>query len=192
MISDETRRTIQDRVDRFLKSRKSPDTRVYAQAVIKYLLERKEAGDEWIRAKEIHDAFVKSGEIPHATTLFRLLDDLYEFSLVDRVKCKKNIFERGKAPVFYRVIIDVPRVMFMDRDELLDELWARNAEIIDYSINLRYAIEMLEKEGVSNAKEKVRKRAQDYRRLVEKQIESDLEDLKIERNAPCTGDDIPS
>lgn len=183
MANFEFQDIIQSRADQFLKSRKTPEARLYSQGIINYLIKRREAGVEWVRAKEIHDVFVESGEIPYSTTVFRLLDDLTKYKIIERRKCPKNISGPGKAPVFYRVTLKYPEYLFLNRDELLERLRNCYDENIDYSMQLRDAIDILESCGVgSGIKEKIRDLARKRRDRMEQYIDDDITENETD---PC-------
>ncbi|MDI6898853.1 MAG: hypothetical protein QMC82_03385 [Methanolinea sp.] len=113
---------VYDRVHDFLKTRKGDEQRIYTELIIKYLLEHRDQNGGWVRARDLHSALVETGEIPHSTTLNRLLKAMTDADLIEQKRCEKNLQEPGKRPLFYRIKIGViPQtrdVLFADSKKL--------------------------------------------------------------------------
>ena len=92
-------------VNQFLNSKMSEQSREDAKQIIVYLCEQR-ANDQsggWVRARDLYNFFVRTGEIVHPTQFFRILDKLTESGVVQKeTRIKKIGSPGGKAPIFYR------------------------------------------------------------------------------------------
>lgn len=109
-------------VDKFLEDRRNESNKQYIKLIIEYLEEKRKKGEEWVRARDIHNALVETGEIPHSTTLQRLLSDLTKNHIILRQKESGADNTKGAKPVYYGVPYQYPKEWFMSRDELLELL----------------------------------------------------------------------
>ena len=150
----------------FIKSRKGPG-KEYAVSIERLLLGKlaeskkyedcffRTASDDvgWLRSSEIEHALKK--QIPHKTTLFRLLGDMVIAELVQQLNIyKPSSNSRGKSKksnVYYRFLLHEPAVthfQIMDREELL------KSSILYYKAFRKYgelflaAVEVFKSEGI--------------------------------------------
>jgi len=118
---------------RFLTSRVGSTSRENAKNIIKSLSDKKSNGvdDGWVRARDLYNEFVKTGEISHSTQFFRILDKLAEFGVIE----KKTGFKEkgtvgGKEPVYYRVPMLFPISWFEGPiEDPLDTIFRLTAEL---------------------------------------------------------------
>jgi hypothetical protein len=104
-----------ERFVRFLQTRKTEETKNYTRIIIEYLSKK---GD-WVRARDIFNALVETGEIAHSTTFFRILKDLEHEYLIESKQEKPVKGERGKAPIYYRIPYFIPPVWLFSHEELV-------------------------------------------------------------------------
>lgn len=128
---------IRARVDQFINSKRSEETKQYAKEIISFLSKAdptKEQG--WIRVKEMQAALVGSGDIPFNTTFFRLLEDLTKAKIIERKEAEREPGARGKRPIYYRVPFYYPPEWFLSCDDLLTEAIQKNVTEIQEKIIL--------------------------------------------------------
>ena len=150
----------------FIKSRKGPG-KEYAVSIERLLLGKfaetkkykdcffKTASVEvgWLRSSEIEHALI--GQIPHKTTLFRLLGDMVTAELIQqRTTHKPSPIPCGKSQkdhVYYRFLLHEPEVIhfqIMDQEELL------KSSILYYQAFKKYGelflatVEVFKSEGI--------------------------------------------
>lgn len=138
---------VKERVDQFINSKRSEETKQYAKEIINFLSKADPAKEQgWIRVKEIQAALVGSGDIPFNTTFFRLLEDLTKAKIIERKEAEREPGARGKRPIYYRVPFYYPPEWFLSCDDLLTEAIQKNVtEIQEKIILLRILREILKK-----------------------------------------------
>ena len=118
---------------RFLTSKLNRYSRVGAISIIKSLSDKRAKGDDegWVRARNLYNEFVRTGEISHSTQFFRILDKFTEFGVVEKELRKKEQGEPGgKSPVYYRVPIIYPISWFEEPiEDPIDTMARRSAEL---------------------------------------------------------------
>lgn len=113
-------------LQKFLKSRKSEETKKYVQIIISYLSEQRGEHNKkiprWVQSRDFIVAMVDGGKIPNGSTFYKLLKDLVDAGLIERKKGLNKTPKPGRPPVFYRVPVYYPRIWFLSRDELIKDL----------------------------------------------------------------------
>jgi len=110
-------------LQKFLKSRKSEETKKYVQIIMNYLSEQRGEQNKkisrWVQSRDFIVAMVDSGKIPNSSTFYKLLKDLVDAGLIERKKGLNKKSKPGRPPVFYRVPVYYPSIWFMSRDEMM-------------------------------------------------------------------------
>jgi hypothetical protein len=124
---------------RFLTSRMGRGNRGIVAEIVRSLSEKRSKGidDGWVRARDLYNEFVRTGEITHSTQFFRILEKLVEFNVIQRELREKEPVEPGehgepgaRTPVYYRVPIEYPDSWFWEEPEdPIDTMSRLNAEL---------------------------------------------------------------
>jgi hypothetical protein len=93
-----------DRLDLFMKSRKSERTRKYTDEIYDYLLDRRHDPETkgFVRSGQLRDDLVPAS-IPNSSTFFYLLTDMEKFQLIEKCSPQKEKPMKGKPAVYYRI-----------------------------------------------------------------------------------------
>jgi len=150
----EARRKIQ----KFLQARRNPHTKECVEKIIERLDKendidiKNKAGPTggWVRVKTLLEEFVgESKLINNQTTLYRMLDDLFEERIIEK-KVGKIEKERGCQATFYRTAFEYRQEWFITR-EMLESAYAEKMECIhDLIEQLVIAHQLLVEEGCPN------------------------------------------
>lgn len=117
---------------------KGKETKIYIWKIFEYLcdeMERHPESDGWVRSRDLFAALVKTGEIPHSTQFFRILDDLCKIHLVEKKLDKPGV----KGPVYYRVPELYPVYWFASREDLVKSHESLYEIVINQAFQLEVA-----------------------------------------------------
>jgi hypothetical protein len=118
-------------LEKFLKTRKSKDTKEYVRIILGYLTEKMGVETQgWVRSRDLVNELVSANKIPNTSTFYKLLSDLVDAHLVEPRTGEKEEPGPGPLPKYYRASIAFPIIFFMTREELLEEydklLWDKS------------------------------------------------------------------
>lgn len=117
-------------IETFFNALKSESVKEYARKILEYL-ENARFGKEtvvnngWVRARDIYNALVETGEIGHATQLFRLLDSLHDSGIIEKCIDSHHV-GKGKPPAYYRIPQYYGSITWKSRWDLINEIKQRD------------------------------------------------------------------
>lgn len=130
-------------LQKFLKSRKSEETKKYVRYIIDYLQgppdDKGKYTLRWVQSRDFVTAMVGGGKIPNTSTFYKLLKDLKKERLIESKPGQKEISKPGRPPVFYRVPVYYPSVWFMSHEELIKEVLRLKSQEANNQIDLMIA-----------------------------------------------------
>jgi len=166
-------------LDKFLKTRKSEETRAYAQTILAYLTERMSADTQgWVRSRDLVNDLVSTKKIPNASTFYKLLSDLVDANLVEPKTGEKEKPGPGPLPKYYRATIAFLPELFMTREELLEKnyklFWEKTKLVGEIGVARELLKECHEGEEGYNAKKAIIERLNEAVRIRDPTIPVDI------------------
>ena len=106
----------------------------------------------WVRSKELYDSLVKTGEIPHSTQFFRILESLEDLKIIEKSDSRPGKRGKGSAPIYYRIKASIPATVWMSRDELLNHI-KTNDRVIWYLTERSYILDEIREKFIQDGDE---------------------------------------
>ena len=162
------------KIRRFLRTRRTDETKNYVWSIIEILerareedtgkIGKSEAG--WVRVKVLLDELVgPDKKIKSETTLYRLANDLFEEKIIER-RAVPIPDERMRSATFYRTSEPYQLWWFLSRDQIEEEYSKSQVCITELLRHLVIARDLLEEMGCPDLQQKI---ADDYKLLYDRE-----------------------
>jgi hypothetical protein len=103
---------VAEKIQKFLKSRKSSAVRCYVSLILRYLSDKmtdtKNAG--WVTSTNMSKDLVHPDRIPNKSTFYKLLGDLENAELIEKCISVDTRTRPGPRPSYYRVFINYKKM----------------------------------------------------------------------------------
>jgi len=162
---------LQLKIRRFLRSRRTADTKDYVYSIIEVLERRRKEDSErkikksdvgWVRVKELLDDLVGTDKkIKSETPLYRLLNDLAREMIIER-RVVPMPEERMRPGTFYRTAEQYQLWWFLSREELEKQYAKSQIVLTELMRQFVIARDLLEDGGFADPQQKI---AENYKLL---------------------------
>ena len=114
----------------------------------------------WTRSCQIEKALFHSGKIPHRTTLFRLLNELTDYGILQKSEVieqsSRSHSKKQKKSVYYRLVIDPYQLITSkSREDLIEGFGCLFEAYIEANKQLLIAFDLLTEFGIKNPDKEV-------------------------------------
>lgn len=165
--------------DHFIKTRKGKG-KLYTTEILEFLEEKFKDSDGWVQSKDLYHHFVKNGNIPEGTTLYRILDDLVFYKIVDKmgevVSYSRSRDDKKKKSVFYRLNPSITALSHYSDDERNTALKKWQLQFLELHIDHVIALKLIEKHNLNQEFEWM-KEHDEYKKKYETAVRSLKEQL---------------